>query len=152
MKDVFSINDVALMTGLTTRTIRNYITLGFLSGEKVDGAWSFSAEQVEAFLGNSAVQPAIRTRKNSIVFDFMGTKPFNGDKMCMVLDLNGIAAQRASLFFCERISACKPEGELNFASYPLGGATRLILSGSPRDVMGLMNQYYSSGAQSDVEA
>ena len=35
MKETYSINDVAMITGLSTRTIRNYISLGFLSGEKV---------------------------------------------------------------------------------------------------------------------
>ena len=48
MKETYSINDVAMITGLSTRTIRNYISLGFLSGEKVNGAWSFTDKQIEA--------------------------------------------------------------------------------------------------------
>ena len=40
----YTINDIAMMTGLTTRTIRNYIKLGILNGEKEDGVWRFSAE------------------------------------------------------------------------------------------------------------
>ena len=142
MKDVFSINDLALITGLSTRTIRNYLTAGDLSGEKTNGAWTFTAEQVEAFVQNKAVQPSIRAKKNALVYDFLGTKPFGKSKMCVILDLAAMDALTASVFFCESISAYSPEAELHFASDPLGNGARLILSGSPRDVMDLMNRYY----------
>ena len=38
-KDFYSINDIALMSGLSSRTIRNYISSGILKGDKVDGCW-----------------------------------------------------------------------------------------------------------------
>lgn len=34
MSDFYSINDLARMTGLTTRTLRNYINAGTLSGRE----------------------------------------------------------------------------------------------------------------------
>ena len=142
MKEAFSINDLAMITGLSTRTIRTYITTGFLSGEKIDGAWVFTHEQVLAFIENKAVHPSIKAKKNAIVFDFLGTKPYNNDKMCTILDLAAKEALTASVFFCEKISECSPEAELRFASDPVGTGVRLILSGSPKDVMNLMNQYY----------
>ena len=142
MKEAFSINDLAMITGLSTRTIRTYITTGFLSGEKIDGAWVFTHEQVLAFIENKAVQPSIKAKKNAIVFDFLGTKPYNNDKMCTILDLAAKEALTASVFFCEKISECSPEAELRFASDPVGTGVRLILSGSPKDVMNLMNLYY----------
>ena len=143
MKDTFSINDLAMMTGLSTRTIRTYITTGFLSGEKEDGAWAFTPEQVQAFMQNKAVQPSLKAKKNAIVFDFLGTKPFGKDRMCTILDLALTEAAAASVFFYRKISECTPEAELHFASDPVGAGVRLILSGSPRDVMGLLNQYYN---------
>ncbi len=142
MKDTFSINDVALMTGLSTRTIRNYIAAGFLSGEKANGAWAFTAAQVEEFTQNKAVRSAVRAKKHAIVYDFLGTKPFGGDRMCTILDLTTREALTASVFFCEQISKCSPEAELRFAADPVGAGVRLILSGSPGDVMGLLNRYY----------
>lgn len=143
MKDSFSINDLALITGLSTRTLRNYLAAGVLKGEKVDGVWTFTDEEVNAFTQNKAVQPSIRAKKNALVFDFMGAKPYNGDKMCVILDLPSQAEiVTAPMFFCQRISAYAPEAELHFAADPLGSGVRLILSGSPRDVMDLLNQYY----------
>ena len=143
MKDTFSINDLALITGLSTRTIRTYITTGFLSGEKNNGAWVFTAEQVHAFMQNKAVQPAVKAKKNAIIFDFLGAKPYNQDKMCTILDLSAKDALGASAFFCIKISECSPEAELHFASDPVGTGVRLILSGSPKDVMNLLNQFYN---------
>lgn len=46
MKDTFNIDDMALITGLSTRTIRGYIADGFLDGGKSSGARRFTAEQV----------------------------------------------------------------------------------------------------------
>lgn len=142
MKTTFSINDIALITGLSTRTIRTYVSTGFLSGDKSNGNWTFTSEQVETFLKNKAVQPSLRAKKNAIVYDFLGTKPYKQEKMCIILDLTSSEALSVSAFFCQKISSCNPEAELHFASDPLGTGLRLILSGSPKDVMGLVNQFY----------
>ena len=145
MKETYSINDVAMITGLSTRTIRNYISLGFLSGEKVNGAWSFTDKQIEEFTQDKAVKPSIKAKKNAIVFDFLGTKPSKQDKMCTILDLTCQESLSASVFFCKKISEMKPASEFHFASEPSGTGVRLILSGSPSDVMGLIDQYYAQG-------
>ena len=143
MKDIFSIKDIALMTGLSTRTIRNYIAADFLEGDKIDGVWTFNTEQVERFMQNNAVKPAIRAKKNAIVYDFMGTKPNGQNKMCIILDMDSKEAIEASIFFCKNISDCKPEAELRFSSDPIGTGVRIILSGSPKDIMELINNYYT---------
>ena len=95
MKDTFSISDMALITGLSTRTIRSYIADGFLAGDKSSGAWRFTAEQVYAFLRNKAVRPALRAKKNAIVYDFMGAPHKEQDMMCVVLDLPSDQVRRA---------------------------------------------------------
>ena len=144
MKETFNIDDIAMMTGLSTRTIRNYISGGFLKGDKSSGSWQFTTEQLAAFLQNKTVLPTLRSMKNAIVYDFIGDKPKGNDKMCVVLDLPSDSASRASALFCKYISDYKPEAvELRFASDRVGEGTRLILSGSDADVMALLNRYYS---------
>ena len=143
MKESYSINDLAMITSLSTRTLRNYLNMGFLQGNKENGTWVFSHEQVQEFMENKAVKPAMRAKKNGIILDFISTKPDKQDKMCTILDLPTKEAVSASTFFCRKISECQPEAELQFASDMLGTGVRLIISGSPRDVMSLMNQYYS---------
>lgn len=44
MESFYTINEVATMTGLTTRTIRNYLKSGLINGQKVNGVWLFSSE------------------------------------------------------------------------------------------------------------
>ena len=46
----YVINELVMFTGLTDRTIRNYLSSGILQGEKVDGMWRFTSDQVEEFV------------------------------------------------------------------------------------------------------
>lgn len=55
----YLISHLVLSTGLTDRTIRNYIASGILQGEKINGLWHFTPEQVERFLRHPAVRPSI---------------------------------------------------------------------------------------------
>ena len=142
MKETFSINDIALITGLSTRTIRTYVSAGILSGTKTNGKWSFTPGQVDAFLQDKAVRPSLRARKNAIVYDFIGAKPFKQDKICIILDLASSESRSAPLFFLQKLTECDPGAELHYASDPLGTGVRLILSGSPKDVLPLVSQFY----------
>lgn len=45
-KEYYTIADIAEMTGLSTRTIRNYIKSGLLSGSKKDRTWIFSENSI----------------------------------------------------------------------------------------------------------
>lgn len=60
MEKTYTMQDVAAMTGLTTRTLRSYQQQGFLRGEKENGVWRFTDEALEGFFQNPAVLPAIR--------------------------------------------------------------------------------------------
>lgn len=142
MNDTFNIDDMALITGLSTRTIRSYIADGFLDGDKSSGAWRFTAEQVYAFLQNKAVQPALRCKKNAIVSDFMGAPHKEQDMMCVVLDLPSDQAGCATLLLCKYMCALETKTELRFASDRLGKTLRIILSGNDADVMALLTRYY----------
>lgn len=142
MKDSFSIDDMALMTGLSTRTIRSYIADGFLEGDKSSGAWQFTSEQADAFLQNKAVRPTLRSKKNAIVYDFLGAPHKERDMMCVVLDLPSDETGRAAALFCKYMCEIEAKAELRFASDRLGKTARVILSGSDSDVMELLARYY----------
>ncbi len=45
---LYTVEEVAKKTGLTDRTIRNYLKDGKLRGKKVGGQWRFTADDVEA--------------------------------------------------------------------------------------------------------
>lgn len=142
MKELYNIEDVALMTGLSTRTIRHYIAEGFLEGDKSTGAWLFTSEQIDLFLQKDVIRPAVRAKRNAIVYDFMGSKPQNQGRMCVILDLPSNHEMEIMALFCKRISEMEPEAELHFASDRLGKGLRIILSGSDKDVRNLLDHYY----------
>ncbi len=41
-KEFYTINELALISGFTTRSLRNFISMGHLNGEKIDGIWQFT--------------------------------------------------------------------------------------------------------------
>lgn len=47
---MYTVEDVAKLTGLTTRTIRNYLKDGKLKGKKVGSKWRFSEANVSALI------------------------------------------------------------------------------------------------------
>ena len=63
----YNINQVATITGLTTRTLRNYLNLGILQGEKEDGVWMFSPEELKSFLEDPRVKQSVTANKNAVV-------------------------------------------------------------------------------------
>lgn len=52
MERKYTLNDLALMTGLTTRTLRNYLVQGFLRGEKTNGVWQFADADLDRFFSD----------------------------------------------------------------------------------------------------
>lgn len=55
----YSLHDLAEFTGLTERTLRNYLNQGLLHGEKPDGAWRFTALQFSELLENPSIRPSL---------------------------------------------------------------------------------------------
>ena len=139
----YTINHVTLFTGLTDRTIRNYIGMGLLEGEKINGLWHFTPEQVEAFVRHPAVRPSIRTKNNTIVYDFLldtGNKePF----ACVILDLPGCDPKETAEFFSYAINSGKELRDLRFSFDSVCETPRVILKGPTKQILDLVNRYYS---------
>ena len=140
----YTMNNIAMMTGFTTRTLRNYLRQGLLQGEKVDGVWRFTEEEYEAFLTHPAVKPGIRAKQNAIVNDFLLLNAKKENRTCVILDIctEREDAKRAAEFFCERIKEQEDE-ELQFGMEWHKKNMRIILSGSETAVKEIMKCYYA---------
>lgn len=141
---MYRINEVALMSGLSTRTLRSYLKSGILDGEKVDGVWQFSAEQVEAFMAYPEVRRAIQSRRNALVFDFMGDTYKKENSLCVILDLpvDDEEAEEAMQFFCEAVTRHEGEGKLKMGYSRQNGLARIIVTGDEECVLQVMRAYY----------
>lgn len=139
----YTMNDVAMMTGLTTRTLRNYLRQGLLKGEKVDGVWRFTEEEYEVFLAHPAVKPGLRAKKNAIVNDFMLLDAKKENQTCVILDfcMEREDAKRAAEFFCQQMKV-QEDDSLQFGMEWYKKNMRVILSGTEAGVKEIMKRYY----------
>ena len=134
MKEYYTINEVAVMTGFTTRSLRLFIQQGFLEGEKIDGKWSFTVEQLEAFISDPNIEAGIKIKDNALVYDFLADFEKSESKTCIILDFHissNEEFEEISTFFCtamsdENVSASKMKLERQ------NNSVRLIISG-PED-------------------
>lgn len=144
MNKYYSINDVAMMTGLSTRTIRNYIKMNLLDGEKVDGVWQFTEENFQSFVENPNVKPSIQAKSNAIVYDFMLDNHKKENEICMIVDFTEEEddPEEVSTFFCDKIND-NFAGGLKFSFHKDGENYRVILKGYAEVVMKIINDYYN---------
>lgn len=146
MSKYFTLNELALMTGLSTRTLRNYLKMELLNGEKIDGIWKFTEEEVDAFLSDSNVKPSIQAKKNAIVYDFLLDNHKKNNEICSVLDfcVGDDEATEISNFFCKAVTECAKGTNARFSFEKNGENVRVILKGKEDAVMEIMKQYYES--------
>ena len=142
-EELYLISHITLITGLSDRTIRNYIASGILKGEKINGIWHFTPEEVDAFIKNPAVRPSIVAKNNSVVYDFMLNDSKKEEETCVILDLPKCDIKETAEIFCYGII----NGDYKDINISFDGnykTPRIILRGKPSDVFGLIGDYYKS--------
>ena len=141
---MYSINDVAEMTGLSTRTLRSYLKNGVLDGEKQEGVWRFTEDQISRFMENPAVRSCMQAKRNALVYDFMGNRYKKENEMCVILDLpcDQEESQEVMEFFCDAVNCCEACANLKLGYSKSGGQTRVILTGLEECVVQVMREYY----------
>ena len=93
MDGTYNLNELSLMSGFTTRTLRTYLNQGLLKGEKTNGAWRFTAEEVDAFFAQPFVKEGLRIKQSAVVFDFLADRRVKSGRACVVLvEQHGLAA------------------------------------------------------------
>ena len=136
----YVINHVSLITGLTDRTIRNYIASGVLQGEKIGGVWHFTPEQVEAFIQVPEVRLSIRSKNKSLVYEFMLDEFKKEDEACIILDLPNADRKTVMEEFAYRINNGSYRN-IHFSFENYGKTPRIILKGNMEDVLEISNAY-----------
>lgn len=139
----YCIGHIVQFTGLTDRTIRSYIANGILLGEKINGIWHFTLEQVDAFMRHPSVRPSITAKNNGLVYDFLLNPSSDEDRCCMVLDLPGVNKRELTEFFCYAIGR-ENLHNFQFSFDGLDKIPRVIIRGNTREVLHLVNGYYAS--------
>ena len=139
-EQLYLISHLVLVTGLTDRTIRNYLAQGFLEGEQINGMWHFTPEQVERFLAHPAVRPSILAKNNGIVYDFLMESKRTTTESCVILDLPGVDCKALGEYFSYTISNGDYRN-IRFSFDGIGATPRVILSGDTDEVLRVVNVY-----------
>lgn len=127
-KDFYSINELSTISGFTTRSLRNFIQMEFLKGEKFNGEWRFSLEQIEDFFSNPNIKEGIKSKNNSVVYNYLLNKPEN-DKICSIVDLNLTPNETKTLSekICQMINDSNANVEFKFSAHNRN--VRIIIAG-----------------------
>ncbi len=138
----YTIYEVAEMTMLSDRTIRNYIRRGLLKGKLEGGAWCFTEEELSEFLTEDYVKQAAVGKAEGIVARFLDEDKKSKDSLCTVYDMNISEAQEGKSL-CEKLLLEINTDENNrvTCSYRYDakkGTARIILSGDAGKVWKLL--------------
>lgn len=128
MDKYYSIDDVAKMTGLTTRTLRNYLNDGHIHGQKIDGKWRFSIKDFEAILKNPFVFSSIKSKNNAVVFDFLKDAKKTKDRTCMIID-KFVCSKEATVFTENIISKISKISDVTVKFVRKESHVRIIIEG-----------------------
>ena len=142
MDKYYTLNDLALMSGFTTRTLRTYLTTNILHGQKENGAWKFSEKDVYDFFGDPYVKEGLKIKNSAVVFDFLADHAKKTKRSCVILDIPASLeeANKLSDFFCRQMEKVS---DTEFKFDWDNGHCRIILSGAQEQVAVIMKEYYS---------
>ncbi len=98
MKNYLTIEDIANEMQVTTRTIRNYLREGKLKGEKVDGRWRFSNENLYELISLLS----IGNQGMDAVEDFFKKTHKPVYESIVIIDIPILNAETAE-FYCDKI-------------------------------------------------
>ena len=140
--EYYTIGHICQFTGFTDRTVRNYISMGILNGEKINGVWHFSPEQVEEFIRHPAVRPSLQAKRNGYVYDFIINQSQDKHRCCMILDFPGEEQKTISEYFCHTIST-EDYHDIDFSFDGCASVPRVILRGDTGEVLRLVNGFYN---------
>lgn len=146
MENYYTVNEVALMTMLSTRTIRKYICNGMLKGEKIENKWRFSEMEISHFMEIRSIKNNIETKQNSLVYDFLKIKDKKIASTCVIYDcpiVDKIEEQHLLQTMLALINNGNYDCSLKFSyqEYPRKKVVRFILLGPAVDILSLLNEF-----------
>ena len=136
-ENYYLISQLALMTGLTDRTLRNYMNTGILKGEKINGVWHFTPGQIQQFIAHPTVRPSILAKYNALIYDFLSADRKTENEVCIILDVPSADKAALGQYFCREISNGNYTN-IRFAYDGHAKTPRVIITGKTREVLALV--------------
>ncbi len=138
----YSIQDIAMLTMLSDRTIRNYLRMGLLSGRKRGGKWNFSAQEISQFLDDPFVRQALEAKRAAMVSDFLAESHQTTAAVCVVADFPASDAAetlRLQQLLIHLVNQADGTVRMNCSYHPRQRQVRVYLSGSKDQILPILN-------------
>lgn len=84
---LYTVADVAELTGLTSRTIRNYLKDGTLRGKKIGVQWRFTEEDINRLFFEVDTKGERILKPEDIISDFMNSEGRQNTECCFAWDI-----------------------------------------------------------------
>ena len=99
----YTISDIAKMTKLTDRTIRNYLAKGNLKGMKIGGQWRFSKNDIYSLFNNDKFEDDMKQKTLQNIVDFFDSVDYekNHNTACCVFSLLFKDVEQKKNFFAK---------------------------------------------------
>lgn len=136
---MYNLKVLSMITGLTDRTLRNYLSAGILTGEKEQGKWYFTEKQIQAFLEHEYVKPAMKAKQNAILFDYLKYDARKGNTACIVLRLREENSKDVATFFCDAVNQ---RHGLTMTFDRNKGENKVVLVGEEEAVYQVLAEYH----------
>ena len=133
------LSHLAMMTGLTDRTLRRYIASGILKGEKISGLWHFSREETDKLMNHPAVKAEIRAKCRGEIDEFLGKKKASQSEMCVILDVPQAEKRAFWTYFHHQLGERLPE-DVRFFPDASAPQARVVLMGKPEILMDFLRE------------
>ena len=135
---LYTVADVAQVTGMTSRTIRNYLKDGTLTGQKIGVQWRFTEEEIKKLFSR---QTPGQSSPSQIVRGFLGEQERETDAFCALLDFPGVT-ELDGMELYQKLQEKRSEGisSMSYEYHDEGQLLRVAVSGDTGAVMDLLEQ------------
>ena len=135
---LYTVADVAQVTGMTSRTIRNYLKDGTLTGQKIGVQWRFTEDEIKKLFSR---QTPGQSSPTQIVRGFLGEQERSGAAFCALLDFPEVT-EIDGMELYRRLQEERGEGisSMSYEYHDEGQLLRVAVSGDAGAVMDLLEQ------------
>ena len=126
----YTVADVAEFTGMTGRTIRNYLKDGTLTGTKIGVQWRFTEEDIRRLFHKESFIIETPTQH---VRNFMAGTDEDTNRLCLVFDLAS-CSEDEGISLKESLTEKEPELNVSHEYFPDTDVFRLCISGDTDSV------------------
>ena len=133
---LYSISDIAKMTKLTDRTIRNYLAKGNLKGVKVGGQWRFTKEDVKALFSNDKFEDDMKNKTENTIVNFFNSANYE-NKVCAIFkfSLKHMSREERSAFYAKSKEIREKENIKEKISFvDDNGNTTMVIVSTPEQI------------------